>query len=550
MSIQPNAAAQAEGQSPSASFNIVNYAIRYGALMVVDAMALLLVYLLAGDGIWEFAVFIALVTILVNYINLRPGLEPLRWISPALMLMLLMVVYPIIYTVFVAFTNYGDGHLLTKQQAIELFARDRFLPEEGIEYDWLPYLDEATQQYGLWLTDENGDVFFATQDGTFTEVPADVAQGVPPETYQGYTLLDDRRGQALAIVALEGETLGNPDEPIGITRTTAARYEQRYTYDADRDAIIDNQTGAVFVADNEEGVFINRDAYQAALNVTENPDEVNIDDYDLITGYRVLIGFENFTRFLTSPAISGPLLRVFLWTIAFAFFAVLTTLVLGLFIALLLDTNMPAKRLIRTLLIIPYAVPALIGIATWKGMLDPNLGVLILTWESIFGGGSAPGFFSDPLWAKVGILMINLWLGYPYFMLVCSGALASIPRDMYEAARVDGASNLQQFWGLTVPMLLIAIGPLMIASFTFNFNNFVIIEVFNKGGPAIVGAATPAGHTDILISYAFRLAFGTGRGADFGLASAITIIIFLMVAAVTIFQFRFTRQLEEVSKNV
>jgi ABC-type sugar transport system permease subunit len=91
---------------------------------------------------------------------------------------------------------------------------------------------------------------------------------------------------------------------------------------------------------------------------------------------------------------------------------------------------------------------------------------------------------------------------------------------------------------------------LLVASFTYNFNNFVIIEVYNEGGPPIPGAATPAGYTDILISYTYRLAFGGGRGADYGLASAITIIIFLMVAAVTLLQFRFTRQLEEVSENV
>jgi ABC-type sugar transport system permease subunit len=217
---------------------------------------------------------------------------------------------------------------------------------------------------------------------------------------------------------------------------------------------------------------------------------------------------------------------------------------------LLLQSDIPFKRVFRTLLIVPYAIPGLIAVATWKGMLDPNLGVITLLIDSMFGPGTAPPFFTDPGWSKFGIIMVNLWLGYPYFMLVCSGALAAIPSDMYEAAEVDGANALQKFTGLTMPMLLIAVGPLLIASFTFNFNNFVIIDVFNKGGPPIPGTPTPAGHTDILISYAFRLAFGTGRGADYGLASAITIVIFVMVAAVTLFQFRFTRQLEELSENV
>lgn len=554
MNAQPKVGVQAEGQAPSASFRILTFLLRYGALVIVDAFALLLVYLLAGDGIWEFAIFIALVTLLVNYLNLRPGLEPLRWISPALMLMLLMVVWPIIYTVFIAFTNYGDGHLFTKQQVLRDIYGDirddtkRFLPDDAARYDWTPYLNDAGE-YAIWLVDqETGEDYFATF-GTFEAV--EDAEELP-ETYQGYTIQPELTQlvpalQALEAALIEGRLLGDEANPVGTELRYATEFRLRYEYDAELDALRDIADDTLYFADDSEGIFVDREGYDAAL--AENP-EADLDDYRLSDGYRALVGFENFTRFLTSPAISGPLMRVFLWTIAFALFSVLTTFALGLFIALLLDTKLPAKRLIRTFLIIPYAIPALIGIATWKGMLDPNLGVLTLSWESIFGPGSAPAFFADPLWAKVGILMINLWLGYPYFMLVCSGALAAIPRDMYEAARVDGATNLQQFWNLTMPMLLIAIGPLLIASFTFNFNNFVIVEVFNKGGPAIVGASTPAGHTDILISYAFRLAFGTGRGADFGLASAITIIIFLLVAAVTVFQFRFTRQLEEVSENV
>jgi ABC-type sugar transport system permease subunit len=227
---------------------------------------------------------------------------------------------------------------------------------------------------------------------------------------------------------------------------------------------------------------------------------------------------------------------------------VLSTFTVGLLFALLLDVGVPGGRLIRTLLIIPYAIPGLISVAIWRGMLNPNLGVISMNLANIFG--SAPPWFSDPGWAKFGILLINLWLGYPYFMLVCSGALQSIPKDIYEAADVDGASALQQFRSLTLPLLLITVGPLLIASFTFNFNNFVIIEAYNEGGPPIPGTPTPAGHTDLLISYAYRLAFGTGRGQDFGMASAVTIVIFLLVAAVTLLQFRFTKGWEEVSENV
>jgi ABC-type sugar transport system permease subunit len=181
-------------------------------------------------------------------------------------------------------------------------------------------------------------------------------------------------------------------------------------------------------------------------------------------------------------------------------------------------------------------------------MLNPELGVIDRTLEALFGW--APPWFTDPGWAKVAILLVNLWLSYPYFMLICSGALQSIPEEIYAASQVDGASGWQQFWSITLPLLLVAVGPLLIASFTFNFNNFNLIYLFNAGGPPMAGTPTPAGHTDILISYVYNLAFSGSRGVNYGLAAAITIIIFFVVGALTLFQFRLTRTWEEVGENV
>ena len=114
--------------------------------------------------------------------------------------------------------------------------------------------------------------------------------------------------------------------------------------------------------------------------------------------------------------------------------------------------------------------------------------------------------FYQPNLTRFAILTINLWLGYPYFMLVCSGALQGIPQDIYSAADVDGANAFTKFRKLTLPLLLVAVGPPLVASFTFNFNNFNVIYLFNKGGPPIPGADTPVGYTDILISYVYKLA--------------------------------------------
>jgi ABC-type sugar transport system permease subunit len=182
-------------------------------------------------------------------------------------------------------------------------------------------------------------------------------------------------------------------------------------------------------------------------------------------------------------------------------------------------------------------------------MMNPEIGVINRTLMDLFGV-SIP-WFTHATWAKIAILIVNLWLGYPYFMLICSGALQSIPSDLYEAAQVDGANAWHQFRKITLPLLLVSVGPLLIASYIYNFNNFNLIYLFIQGGPPIAGASIRAGHTDILLSFVYQLAFsGGGRGVQYGFASAITIVLFFVVATLTLFQFRYTNMWEEVGENV
>lgn len=522
---------------------ILRLGVVYLGLIVLDALALFLIYAFALDGVWELAVTVALITLMVNVIYLRRGLYAQRWIAPALALMCLMVVFPMVYTVYVSFTNYGDGNLLTKQQVINLLARDTYLPEGGKVFGWDLYQNDAGE-YALWLTDENdGDEYHFAAIGEYAPVTGVAAGGELPEQYQGYRRLS--RGESLrASGEAQDLVFGAASAPIGIAgRKEAGEFAQRYIYLADEDAVLDREKDSLFYATYGVG----KDPSGAPQKTGQFVNEAG---ETLRTGFIAGVGLQNYLRFLTSPAIGGPLVRIFAWTVGFALASVVTTFTLGLLFALLLQNRrIPFRKVFRTLLIVPYAIPALISVAIWKGMLNPNLGVISNAIAAF--GLEPPPFFIDPGWAKFGILLINLWLGYPYFMLVCSGALAAIPADMYEAAEVDGANWRQKFFGLTLPMLLVAVGPLLIASFTFNFNNFVIVEAYDEGGPPMVEAGTiPAGHTDILISWAFRLAFGGGRGADFGLASAITIVIFLLVVGVTLMQFRLTKGWEETSQNV
>ncbi len=325
---------------------------------------------------------------------------------------------------------------------------------------------------------------------------------------------------------------GVPPNTVTISNLDRAEEsQQRYVYDSRSDSISDEKSGTIYWADKKKGLFTSEDGES------------------LVPGYQVVIGFKNFTRLLSSPALRGPFVRVFLWTFAFAFLSVLLSFALGLFLAIVFNSpEVRGRKWIRSLLIIPYAIPGVIGILIWRGMLNPHLGVISTTLESILGW--SPAWLSDPGWAKVAVLLINLWLTFPYMMLICSGALQSIPGDLFEAAEVDGAGTWQRFRKITLPMLLVAVGPLLNASFAFSFNNFNVIYLFNEGGPPIPGTPTPAGHTDILISYTYRLAFDSGRGSDYGYAAAITFVIFMFISVITLFNFRYTRIWEEVSESV
>ena len=253
--------------------------------------------------------------------------------------------------------------------------------------------------------------------------------------------------------------------------------------------------------------------------------------------------WENYTRIFQNASIREPFVRIFLWTFAFAALSVMTAFGLGLAVAIALDDKkLPFRGPLRAANLLPYTLPIFITAPLWVGLLNPTYGPVTGALESLFG--IAPNWLGDPTMAKVALILINTWLGYPYMMLVSLGALQSIPSEIYEAAHIDGASPFQRFRTITFPLLLVALAPLLIGAFAFNFNNFTLIELVTEGGPPTPGAQTPAGQTDILISYSYRLAFAGGRGQDYALAAAISIVIFLIVAAITLFNFRLSKRVE------
>ncbi len=267
---------------------------------------------------------------------------------------------------------------------------------------------------------------------------------------------------------------------------------------------------------------------------------------ELEPGWKTGVGTHNFGRVVHDPLISRPFLRVLAWTVGFAAFTVLFSFAIGLFVAMALDKpGMHFLRLYRSLLVIPYAVPAFLSLLVWSGLLNDEFGVVNRSIVHPIFGTNVPWLFSDPWWARVSCIMVSTWLTVPYFFLVSLGALQSIPGELVEAARVDGGGPWQIFRRVRLPLLLVAVAPLLIASFAFNFNNFNNIFLLTGGGPASNDQSI-AGSTDILISYTWKLAFQAGKGNDYALASTIAILIFLIVATISAVSFWKTKALESL----
>lgn len=251
------------------------------------------------------------------------------------------------------------------------------------------------------------------------------------------------------------------------------------------------------------------------------------------------VGLRNFERILFGPEMR-TFGRVFAWTMVWAGLSVFFSLVVGLMLALPLNTeNLKGVNLYRTLFIVPWAIPAFISVLMWQGLLNSSdqgaLNALLVQ----FGVQPVP-WLDDPTWSRFSVLLVNVWLGYPFMLTVCLGALQSIPKDLFEAAGIDGASRARQFFSVTLPMLRPALVPVIVSSFAFNFNQFSTIYLLTAGGPPVAGS--DAGATDILITTSYKLAF---TQYQYGLACAYAVLIFLIVASLSWFNFQASGAFEE-----
>lgn len=501
--------------------------VKLVGLGIVDALALYAVFVLAMHEQWLVLGLVAAVTVIVNWIYFSRKKLPAKYLTPGVIFLVVFQVFVLGYTAYIAFTNYGTGHNGSKEQAVSsLMASSLERVPDSPTYGVT--VVERAGELGLLVTDPEGEALVGTNEEPLHEASGAEFDGDLAVSAEGWTSLKfaDVLARTDEVTALAVPYSDDPND--GAIRTPDGSKGYLYTstleYDAEAGTMTDLETGTVY-SDTGVGAF-----------TAENGDE-------LLPGWQITIGFDNFVRAVTDTRLAGPLVYVTLWTFAFALISVASTFFLGLFLAITFnDMRMRGRKGYRVLMILPYAIPSFLSALVWAGMMNKSFGFIN---QVLLGGAEVP-WLTDPTLAKVSIIIVNLWLGFPYMFLVCTGALQSIPEELQEAATVDGAKPWAIFRLIKLPLLLVSVAPLLIASFAFNFNNFNTIYMLTDGGPRDANAPIPVGFTDILITMVYKVAF-TGENRDYGLASAYSIIIFIVVAVISIIAFRRTKSLEELN---
>ena len=501
----------------------ISFAFKLVALLLIASVLITLTQSAVAQGEYVIAAFLGITVFLLALTYLTKVSIPLKFFLPGILLLVAFVLSPIIFTVTMSGYNYKTGNIISKDEAILQIQNRAFEPDaNGTSFDIK--IGRYQAQEALLVSDSVNNAFFiSTVRDRIPLNPADLTineYGVA-ESAPDFAVLSDSE-MANADKLYSGKRFTYQDEyfialegfEVGIVS------RQVLSFDAEKDQFNNIITGEVYT-DNGKGNYA----------IADNPDQY------LEPGWRAPVWFENYTKLFTEERLRGPLISVFIWTVTFASLSVLTTFALGLLLALALNKPIRGRRVYRSILILPYAMPSIMSILIWGGMFNTEFGAI----NNLLGTDIA--WFQNALFAKFAIILVNLWLGFPYFYLVSSGALQAIPSELLEAAAIDGANPRQIFRRITLPLLLQILSPLLIASFAFNFNNFNLIYLLTGGGPRAELDGELAGATDILISFTYKIAFGSSV-QDLGLASAISLVIFLLVAGISLYGLRKSKVLE------
>ncbi|PHM64785.1 sugar ABC transporter permease [Xenorhabdus stockiae] len=484
-----------------------------------------LIVLMYAQGEYLFAILILVLLGSGVYVFANSKSYAWRYTYPGIAAMLLFVLFPLVCTITIAFTNYSSTNQLTLERAQAVLMSRQYQTGQSFNFKLYP----QDQQWILVLNVADSSNVLVSEPFSLSDkekIILPLYEQVTPFNHDAATLRTiTQNRQALGQI-----TVLLPDNSR--LRMSSLRQfsgiHSLYALEKDGHTLINNQTGVKYRPNMETGFYQSIDAKGEWGSETLSP------------GFTVSIGWKNFLRVIQDEGIQKPFLSIFVWTVLFSLLTVILTVALGMILACIVQWDaLKGRAIYRVLLILPYAVPSFISILIFKGLFNQSFGEVNLLLNGLFG--LKPDWFTDPTLARTMLIIVNTWLGYPYMMILCMGLLKAIPDDLYEASAMDGAGPLQNFRYITFPLLIKPLTPLMIASFAFNFNNFVLIQLLTNGRPDHVGTTTPAGYTDLLVSYTYRIAFEGDGGQDFGLAAAIATLIFLLVGALAIINLKTTR---------
>ena len=364
-------------------------------LGIIDAIAVSAGFVLFLMQNYLMLVILAIVTALINWIYLRRGGLPAKYLTPGLVFLIVFQVLMVGYTAYIGFTNYSTGHNGTKEQAVSslLLSSQERVPDSP-RYD-VTILDQLGTLNFL-VTDPDGDVSVGNADTPLTSVNDADMEGGMAVGLNGYSTLSfqqvlQRQGEVFALAVPLSD-----DPNDGSLRTgdgsAAYVYTSKLVYDEAAGTMTDTTSGAVYSEADGNGAF-------TASDGTE-----------LLPGWRVNVGFENFARAFTEDSIRGPFVSVLIWTFVFAFGSMVLTFALGLFLALVFnEARMKGRKYYRVLMILPYAFPAFLGALVWKGLLSEDFGYIN---QVLLGGASIP-WLTDGFLAKLSLLGREPLAGIP-----------------------------------------------------------------------------------------------------------------------------------------
>lgn len=491
-------------------------ALKVLALLAMDVVGYVVIGNVFEAGESGLAWFLLVILLGANLLYLHPRAHGYKFLYPGVALLALFVVWPAIYTLFISTTNYGTGHILSPEQAAsQVMATSTAIDEEAGRLP-LTITERSDGSLAWLLEDPDGSLFYGGTDGaveiTADEVARDDAGRITE--VQGASVLG-----LVELASVQDEVL-SMEVPLADGRRLSTVNGQQ--------AVVRAPTLDYDESTNTFTSRLDGTVYTAIDGTWTAPD-----GRELTPGYRAGIGAGNYQEIASDEAVRGAFLRIFLWNVAFAFITVAGGLAFGMFVALVLNhKTMNGLRVYRSLLIIPYAIPSFVTALVWRGMFREGDGI----FARVLPDALEFDWFGDPWLAKLAILITNIWLSFPYFFVVSLAFLQTMPAELTEAARVDGATSRQIFRRITWPLLFVAMTPVLIASFAFNFNNFNTVELLTSGDPVIRGTSD-AGHTDILITFAFNLATNSVEGSRFAFSATVSVFIFILVAGMTTISF-------------